>query len=104
MPVHNDYLEKGYSCKMVIRNDGLDLGLAEVAVRAARGEYGQLLIVPGEIALAGSDFEFKDPSHVVYAKKGKRERRTIRASVILPTLRNRTTRELTGMINLTAKL
>jgi len=46
--------------------------LAQLAVEYAQGWYSDIRIVPGEIALAGSEWQLKEPAHLVYAKIGQK--------------------------------
>jgi len=94
---HNELLKKGYRCERVICNKGLDEGLAEVALKIARGEYKDCRILSGDVALEESTYELVNPSHLVYSRNKKG------LSICMPELRHISTGELM-MINICNKI
>jgi len=67
-------IEEGFSPLTVIQNKRLPERLSEILVELLKGPYEDIRIIPGEIALAGSIWQLKDPSHIVYVKDKRAKR------------------------------
>lgn len=61
--------EEGWEGISSIPNERLPEELSRILVDFARGKYLDMKIIPGELVLEGSDFEFNTLSHIVYVKE-----------------------------------
>ncbi len=61
----------GFEVYAAIPNEELPECLTEYLIKFARGEYTDMRIIPGDIALEGSEWLLEKPSHIVYVKYNK---------------------------------
>jgi len=87
-------LDSGYEVKAAILNELLPEYLTQILIEFARKKYRDVKIVPGELALEGSSWQIKQPSHIVYVKYNKRHHDYKEAvSVVMPEMINKETGE-----------
>jgi hypothetical protein len=61
-------LAEGFDIAAVIPNEDLPKKIYEMIIDYAMDKYTDMRIVPGDVALAGQDWQLETPSHIVYVK------------------------------------
>lgn len=71
--MHRSMMASGFDIEAIVANDELEEKLKEHLFKLSSGNYTDIRVIPGDVALKyefREDCDFERPAHIIYAKIG----------------------------------